>query len=231
MAQELGYQNGFLINEIFQGFAMMNHQKFSVSQLKMQPSRNSYSKFMKTTKSNRTDLLFILLCLAMGIYLLVTKPIFVTILGCASIVFLGIGYVMRTVPILEKYLGRKIRFWHIVATIITITALLDTFATPAHAIFLNGLENFFINLAQQSSQAGGGSTATLDANVVGLTFNLIRGSFLLLVAAASLFAYNQAQQGNDWRPIVTQVGLAFAIVIAIDVITFIFIGNGTGVVT
>jgi hypothetical protein len=67
----------------------------------------------------------------------------------------------------------------------------------------------------------------LDANVVGLTFNLIRGAFLLLVASASLFAYNQAQQGNDWRPIVTQVGLAFAIVIAIDVITFIFIGNGT----
>lgn len=51
---------------------------------------------------------------------------------------------------------------------------------------------------------------------------------LLLVAAASLFAYNQAQQGNDWRPIVTQVGLAFSIVIAIDVITFIFVGNGTG---
>ena len=49
----------------------------------------------------------------------------------------------------------------------------------------------------------------------------------MLVASASLFAYNQAQQGNDWRPIVTQVGLAFAIVIAIDVITFIFIGNGT----
>ncbi|NJL40475.1 MAG: hypothetical protein HC899_29840, partial [Leptolyngbyaceae cyanobacterium SM1_4_3] len=71
-------------------------------------------------------------------------------------------------------------------------------------------------------------TNTLDANVVGLIFNLIRGVFLLLVAAAALFAYNQAQQGNDWRPIVTQVGLAFAIVIAIDVVTFIFVGNGTG---
>lgn len=183
---------------------------------------------MRNLKINSTDLLFIFLCLAIGIYLLATKPIFVTILGCATIVFLSIGYVIRTVPILEKYLGRKIRFWHIVAAIITVTAFLDTFTTPAQAIFLSGLESFFNNLAQQSSQAGGGSTGTLDANVVGLIFNLIRGAFLLLVAAASLFAYNQAQQGNNWRPIVTQVGLAFSIVIAIDVITFIFVGNGTG---
>ncbi|MEQ9671088.1 MAG: hypothetical protein RLO19_22390 [Coleofasciculus sp. G2-EDA-02] len=49
-----------------------------------------------------------------------------------------------------------------------------------------------------------------------------------LVAAAALFAYNQAQQGNDWRPIVTQIALAFGIVIALDVVTFLFIGNGTG---
>jgi hypothetical protein len=205
----------------------MNNTKSHISQLKLLSSRK-FSTNLRNLKINRTDLLFILLCLAIGIYLLATKPIFVTILGCATIVFLSIGYVIRTVPILEKYLGRKIRFWHIVAAIITVTALLDTFTTPAQAIFLSGLESFFNNLAQQSSQAGGGSTSTLDANVVGLTFNLIRGAFLLLVAAASLFAYNQAQQGNDWRPIVTQVGLAFSIVIAIDVITFIFVGNGAG---
>lgn len=205
----------------------MNNTKSHISQLKLLLSRK-FSNNLRNLKINHTDLLFILLCLAIGIYLLATKPIFVTILGCATVVFLSIDYVIRTVPILEKYLGRKIRFWHIVAAIITVTALLDTFTTPAQAIFLSGLESFFNNLVQQSSQAGGGSTDTLDANVVGLTFNLIRGAFLLLVAAASLFAYNQAQQGNDWRPIVTQVGLAFSIVIAIDVITFIFVGNGAG---
>jgi hypothetical protein len=203
----------------------MNNLKSPNSQFKLLPSAKVATN-LKNLKINRTDLIFIFLSLAIGIYLLATKPIFVTILGCVSIVFLSMGYVIRTVPILEKYLGRRIRFWHIVSVIITITALLDTLATPAQAIFLSGLENFFVTLAQQSSQAGGGAT-TLDANVVGLTFNLIRGAFLLLVASASLFAYNQAQQGNDWRPIVTQVGLAFAIVIAIDVITFIFIGNGT----
>lgn len=124
----------------------MNNTKSHISQLKLLSSRK-FSTNLRNLKINRTDLLFILLCLAIGIYLLATKPIFVTILGCATIVFLSIGYVIRTVPILEKYLGRKIRFWHIVATIITVTALLDTFTTPAQAIFLSGLESFFNNLA------------------------------------------------------------------------------------
>lgn len=205
----------------------MNNTKSHNSQFKLLPYRNFLTN-LKKLKITRTDVLFIFISLAIGIYLLATKPIFLTILGCICIVFMSIWHIIRAVPILEKYLGTKIRFWHIVTVIIAVTAVLDTFANPAQAIFLSGLENFFNNLAQQTSQAGGGSTDNLDNNVVSLIFNLIRGVFLLLVAAASLFAYNQAQQGNDWRPIVTQVGLAFSIVIAIDVITFIFVGNGTG---
>lgn len=175
----------------------------------------------------KADLLLVGLCVAVAIYLLLKDTLLITILGFSSIVFIGLWHLIHAVPILEKYLGAKIRFWQIAVLIITTTALLNTLAAPAHAIFLSGLEQFFVNLAQQTSQAGG-ATNTLDSNVVGLIFNLIRGVFLLLVAAAALFAYNQAQQGNDWRPIVTQVGLAFAIVIAIDVVTFIFVGNGTG---
>jgi hypothetical protein len=205
----------------------MNNTKSHNSQFKLLPSRN-FSTYFNKLNINRTDILFIYICLAIGIYLLATKPIFVTILGCVCIVFLSIWHIIQAVPILEKYLGTKIRFWHIVTAIIAVTAVLDIFATPAQAIFLSALENFFNNLVQQSSQGGDGSTSNLDNKVVSLIFSLIRGVFLLLVAAASLFAYNQAQQGNDWRPIVTQVGLAFSIVIAIDVITFIFVGNGTG---
>ena len=189
--------------------------------------RRRSTRDLKGFKVTRTDLGFIGFCVAVVIYLLIKDPILITVLGCASVVFISLWHLIHAVPILERYLGTKIRFWHIASLIITMTALLNTLSVPAQAIFLSGLEQFFIDLAQQTSQAGGG-TNTLDANVVGLIFNLIRGVFLLLVAAAALFAYNQSQQGNDWRPIVTQVGLAFAIVIAIDVVTFIFIGNGTG---
>ena len=139
--------------------------------------------------------------------------------------FLSLWHLTRAIPIVERYIGCKIRFWHIATAIITSTALCSVLDSPANALFLSGLEEFMQELAEGASSAGG---EAIDAEVIELIFNLIRGAFLLLVAAASLFAYNQAQQGNDWRPIVTQVALAFAIVIAIDVITFLFVGNGGG---
>ncbi|MBD2772533.1 hypothetical protein [Iningainema tapete] len=190
--------------------------------------RNSASQFLRKLKINQTDLLFIALCAVVSVYMILKEPLLITVLGCSSVVFFGLWQITRTVPILEKLIGVKIRFWHVVTAIIAVTALLNTFEMPAHAIFLSGLEAFFKQLATQSSTAGGGTA--IDENTIALIFNVIRGVFLLLVAAASLFAYNQAQQGNDWRPIVTQIGLAFGIVIAIDVITFLFIGNGTGTV-
>ncbi|MEG5190590.1 MULTISPECIES: hypothetical protein [unclassified Microcoleus] len=138
---------------------------------------------------------------------------------------MSLWHTAKAIPIVERYIGCKIRFWHIATAIITSTALCSVLDSPANAIFLSGLEEFMKELAEGASSAGG---EAIDAEVIELIFNLIRGAFLLLVAAASLFAYNQAQQGNDWRPIVTQVALAFAIVIAVDVITFLFVGNGGG---
>lgn len=202
---------------------MRSHYLLKLTKLN---SCNSISQFLRQLKINQTDLLFIVLCGVISLYLLIQEPLLISVLGCSSIVFFGLWQVIRTVPILEKLIGAKIRFWHVVTAIITVTALLNTFETPAQTIFLSGLEAFFKQLASQSSSAAQGTA--IDDQTIALIFNIIRGVFLLLVAAASLFAYNQAQQGNDWRPIVTQIGLAFGIVIAIDVITFLFIGDGTG---
>ena len=106
-----------------------------------------------------------------------------------------------------------------------LTATLTVFELPAHAIFLSGLEEFLAGIAEESSTGG---ASTISPEAITLVFNAIRGVFLLLVGVAALFAYNQAQQGNDWRPIATQAGLAIGIILTIDVITFLFIGDGTG---
>jgi hypothetical protein len=182
-------------------------------------------QFLKEHKINPGDLLFIGICLTSFAYFTAREPILIATLGCSSIVFLSLWHIAKAIPIVERYIGCKIRFWHIATAIITSTALCSLFDSPANAIFLSGLEEFMNELAEGASSAGG---EAIDSEVIELIFNLIRGAFLLLVAAASLFAYNQAQQGNDWRPIVTQVALAFAIVIAIDVVTFLFVGNGGG---
>ncbi len=180
----------------------------------------------KPGKLNRIDGLCLLLCLAVLVYFVVNQPVAFAVFGCTSLIFLSAWHLTRALPIVERWVKAKVRFWHIVTAIITVTAFCSLFAQPADAVFLSGLEQFFTELAAQAQS--GGSGETVSPEVIKLIFNLIRGVFLLLVAAAALFAYNQAQQGNDWRPIVTQVGLAFAIVIAIDVVTFLFIGNGTG---
>ena len=190
--------------------------------------RTSDSRFPKLVsgKVTRSNWMLIAVCLFVGTYLLLREPLLLALFGCASAVFLGLWHVFRAIPIVERLIGKKIKFWHITTAIITATMLFAVFEMPAQAIFLSGLEAFFVDLASQAQGAGSGETVSAD--VIALIFNLIRGVFLLLVAAAALFAYNQSQQGNDWRPIVTQVGLAFAIVLAIDIITFLFIGDGAG---
>ncbi len=146
--------------------------KLEVAPVSSSPTKLKVSKQKSTVVNNSVDVL---------------EPLLMSVLGCSSVVFFGLWQITRTVPILEKIIGAKIRFWHVVTAIIAVTALLNTFEMPAHAIFLSGLEAFFKQLATQSSTAGGGTS--IDANTIALIFNVIRGVFLLLVAAASLFGF------------------------------------------
>ncbi|MCU0546126.1 MAG: hypothetical protein MUE44_28815 [Oscillatoriaceae cyanobacterium Prado104] len=192
---------------------------------KVSRKHHLFHRWLSQEKIKLGDLPFLGICLTSLIYFTIRDPLLIVTLGCSSIVFLSLWHIVKAIPIVERYIGCKVRFWHIATAIITSTALCSVLDSPANAVFLSGLEEFMKELAEGASSAGG---EAIDAEVIELIFNLIRGAFLLLVAAASLFAYNQAQQGNDWRPIVTQVALAFAIVIAIDVVTFLFVGNGGG---
>lgn len=159
------------------------------------------------------------------IYLTVKEPLLISIILSISLLFYCLNRIIQLIPWFHKIVNAKISFWHIAGLIIALTATLTIFELPAHAIFLSGLEEFLAGIAEESS-VGGASTISPEA--ITLVFNAIRGVFLLLVGVAALFAYNQAQQGNDWRPIATQAGLAIGIILTIDVITFLFIGDGTG---
>jgi hypothetical protein len=159
------------------------------------------------------------------IYLTIKEPLLISIILSISLFFYCLNRIIQLIPWLHKIVNAKISFWHIAGLIIALTATLTIFELPAHAIFLSGLEEFLAGIAEESS-VGGASTISPEA--ITLVFNAIRGVFLLLVGVAALFAYNQAQQGNDWRPIATQAGLAIGIILTIDVITFLFIGDGTG---
>ena len=183
----------------------------------------SYKK-VHPSKINRADRIT-LIALALGlIYSTITEPLLVCFLGIGALAGMSLWRIIHSIPLLEYYLGGKVRFWHIAVAICTASAFGGLLAQPADAAFLSGLEALLKDITKEAAAAGGTS---ISDDVISLIFNMLRGIFLLLVAASALFAYNQAQQGNDWRPIATQIGLAFGIVLGLDVITFLFVGGAT----
>ena len=152
------------------------------------------------TKTDKAASLF----LGFGlIYLTVKEPLLISIILSLSLFFYCLNRILSFIPIFNYFVKAKIRFWHIAGLIIALTATLTIFELPAQAIFLSGNKQFLAGIAEQSSTGG---TSSIDPEAITLVFNAIRGVFLLLVGVAALFAYNQAQQGNDWRPIATQAG-------------------------
>jgi hypothetical protein len=164
---------------------------------------------------NKNNLPYALFTAGSLIYFFITDPAFVCVVGILTIFFMGAWQISRAVPILNKWIGTKIGFWHVSVLILGGVMLLSsaTFA-PAHALFLSKLEGAVTTLV---------GTTGVDTAVITSLFNMIRIIFLLLVVAAGLYAYNQAQQGNDWRPIVVQIALAIAVVISIDLLSGLFI--------
>lgn len=159
-----------------------------------------------------------------AIYSAITEPF----ISCLFLLGIGVFFagqkIMEFVPALEKCSGFKLRLWQGGLVLLVAIALLSAIELPSRALFLSGLEGYITTTIT-------GSAGDIDAGTVALVFNAVRAIFLILAAVATLYAYNQAQQGNDWRPIASTVGMGFGIVFAIDVITFAFIGDGGGTST
>lgn len=190
-------------------------------------SGNLFKQLTRRFKLNKIDLTFLSLLGLASIYLIFTQPVMVCVLLSSSLFFYCLSLIVKSIPMLNRMIGIRIRFWHIASVIMALVCVLSLFNQPAQAIFMSGLESYLRGIVQ-TSNTNGGTTNSIDPASIGLIFNAIRGVFLLLVGVAALFAYNQAQQGNDWRPIATQIGLALGIILTVDVITFLFVGNTTG---
>lgn len=182
---------------------------------------NVFARISSTFSLSIQDYVWLTTWAGMVGYFFYKTPVLMGVLTVGSLAAFALNWVGSRLPYFNQQWRTRIRPWHLLVPIGAIALTLNTI-TPAHAIFLSGMEAFVKEIATQS--AGGGEGISEES--IGLVFNLIRAIFLLLVAAAALFAYNQAQQGNDWRPIATQVGLAFGIVLGLDVITAIFVPQG-----
>ena len=181
---------------------------------------NFLSSIKRRYKLNNPDLIALGFLGWGAIYSAITEPFISCLFLLGIAVFFAGQKIMEFVPALSKCSGFKVRLWQGGLVVLVAIALLSAVELPSQALFLSGLEKYITTTVAASA-------GDLDASVVSLVFNSIRAIFLILASVAALYAYNQAQQGNDWRPIASTVGMGFGIVFVIDVITFAFIGNGT----
>ena len=168
-----------------------------MSDLKLVKRRNLVNFF------NQKDSWLILIIFMGAIYLTVVNPLVITIV----ILTIGLNFLRVN----------RLKFQQIALIITTLLMFFHLFDASAQAMFLKDLETFVTTLA---TNAG----SSVPAASIQLIFDLFRAIFMILVVVAGLFAYNQAQQGNDWRPIATQAGLAIGVVLSIDAITKVFTG-------
>ena len=161
---------------------------------------NITAKNNKPVGSSNDDSLLVGILALGGLYLLYVSPF------AFALTALGIG--------INYITGRKIPIRTI--ALVVGTAIMTLYMSqPAHAVILTDMEAFLVDLA---AQAG----TSITADQVGLIFTLMRAVFLILIVIAALYGYNQAQQGNDWRPIATQAGMAIGVLISLDAITNLF---------
>ena len=179
--------------------------------------KNPTNSLMKYLKIRPSDLPYAAGLAAGVVYLSINEAFFVFVLASLALVFGTMYYCAKVMPVLEETIGHRISIWHVGVLVLGLTMVLGMLE-PANALFLQDLENRVTDVI-----AGTGSA--LPADSVALIFDLLRVTFVLFVVAAGIFAFVQAQQGNDPRPIIGTIVIAFGTIMGIDVLTVLIAGS------
>ncbi len=176
------------------------------------------SSLMKYLKIRLGDLPYAAGVTAGVVYLAINDAFFVFVLASFALVFGAMYYCAKVIPFLEKTIGHRISIWHVGVLVLGLTMVVGMLE-PANALFLQDLENRVTDVI-------GGTASGLPAESVALIFDFLRVAFVLFVVAAGIFAFVQAQQGNDPRPIIGTIVIAFGTIMGIDVLTILIAGAG-----
>ncbi len=178
--------------------------------------KNPINSFIKYLKIRPSDLPYATGLAAGVVYLSINDTFFVFVLASLALVFGTMYYCAKVMPVLEKTIGHRISIWHVGVLVLGLTMVVGMLE-PANALFLQDLENRVTDVI-------GGTSSGLPAESVALIFDFLRVTFVLFVVAAGIFAFVQAQQGNDPRPIIGTIVIAFGTIMGIDVLTVLIAG-------
>ena len=179
-------------------------------------TQNPVNSLMKYLKIRPSDLPCAAGLVTGVVYLSINDAFFVFVLASLALVFGAMYYCAKVMPILEKTIGHRISIWHAGVLVLGLTMVVGMLE-PANALFLQDLENRVTDVIA-------GTSSGLPADSVALIFDFLRVAFVLFVVAAGIFAFVQAQQGNDPRPIIGTIVIAFGTIMGIDVLTVLIAG-------
>ena len=179
-------------------------------------TQNPVNSLMKYPKIRPSDLPCAAGLVTGVVYLSINDAFFVFVLASLALVFGVMYYCAKVMPVLEKTIGHRISIWHAGVLVLGLTMVVGMLE-PANALFLQDLENRVTDVIA-------GTSSGLPADSVALIFDFLRVAFVLFVVAAGIFAFVQAQQGNDPRPIIGTIVIAFGTIMGIDVLTVLIAG-------
>ncbi len=179
-------------------------------------TKNPVNSLMKYLKIRPSDLPCAAGLVTGVVYLSINDAFFVFVLASLALVFGAMYYCAKVMPVLEKTIGHRISIWHAGVLVLGLTMVVGMLE-PANALFLQDLENRVTDVIA-------GTSSGLPADSVALIFDFLRVAFVLFVVAAGIFAFVQAQQGNDPRPIIGTIVIAFGTIMGIDVLTVLIAG-------
>ena len=182
----------------------------------MPNSSTSSIFFLKRSKTSFRDFLSMVALTIGFVYIGFTDTVTFSVVSLLALIYLACCEIAKALPSVEKFFNNRISFWQVAAVGMVITILFASLE-PAHALFLQDLENKVTTIIA-------GTSSSIPASSVALIFNLLRVLFVFMVVASAIYAYVQSQQGNDARPIIMNIIIAFAVVMAVDVITVFIAG-------
>ena len=124
-------------------------------------------------------------------------------------------------------LNRRFRFIKIALISMGTVCLLHAMTDPASAIFYEGAEKWLTTVVSSGeTDAANTGDAGGAAAVIGLTFNVLRGLFVLYIGISVVKVVNAARQDEDWQNLArTPLIVLLAVTVGDLLVTFV-VGDG-----
>ncbi len=166
------------------------------------------------------DVISIAVCIICACYFLITQPLTSLVFTFAAIATVSARVIVRSIPVLERIIGARIKTWHIASIISACTVLFGGILhLPAEAAMFQAIED---SVTEVLSESG------IDSGIVEAIFTVFRIIVIFAFLAGGVALATQALQGGNWQPLASLMGIGIGFVITIEILTRLVLETGGG---